>query len=326
MRFFITLVLFLLPVCVHAACEGRDLRLDMTPEQQAELQAAVKDVPFPEGNHWIARKGDTVLHLVGTLHVNDPRMDVVVERLAPVLGTADTFYFEVTQDEMAAFEQGLAKDLSPVLITSGPTLIDMMPEEDWAALSSTLADRGIPGWMAAKMRPWFLSMMLGIPPCLMQNPDAKRGMDARLTELAVARGIPQQSLEQIEDLMAMFDSHPIEDQVQSLVRLAGALQAGDDQLATMANAYLEEKHAEIIQLARLQGFESSGLTQAEFDAEWAGFEEQLLVQRNDNWMHHILEIQDQTAVIAVGAGHLAGDHGLLNQLQTAGYTLQRAPF
>ncbi len=126
--------------------------------------------------------------------------------------------------------------------------------------------------------------------------------------------------------MSMFDSYPIEKQVQSLVRMAGAMGGSEDQLATMANAYLEEKHVEIIQLARLQGLEESGLPPEVFDEEWNDFEQKLLVERNSIWMQKILNIQEQTAVIAVGAGHLGGDYGLLNQLQQTGYTLTRAPF
>ncbi|WP_171120231.1 MULTISPECIES: TraB/GumN family protein [unclassified Ruegeria] len=326
MRFLFVFLFSLLPLAVHAACEGRDLRPDISAEMQEELQQALKDFPFPEGNHWTATKGDTVLHLIGTVHTNDPRMDAVVERLAPTLSQADAFYFEVTKSEMDAFEKQLAQDLSPVLITSGPTLIDMVSEEDWAALSKGLADRGIPGWMGAKMRPWFLSMTLGIPPCMIQDPEANHGMDARLTDLAAEHNIPQLSLERIEDLMAMFDEFPMEQQVQSLVRMADAFESSEDQLATMLNAYLEEKHGEIIQFARLQGLESSGLSEEIFDEEWGGFEQQLLVERNNNWMQHILGIQDQMAVIAVGAGHLGGEHGLLNQLEQAGYTLERAAF
>jgi len=326
MRYLIAFLFLFLPAATFAACEGRDLRQDLSPERQAELQQSLSDMPFTEGNHWIATKGDTVLHLVGTMHTNDPRMDQVVERLAPTLSQADAFYFEVTQDEMDAWEQDLANDLSPVLITSGPTLIDLIPEEDWALLSAGLAKRGIPGWMAAKMRPWFLSMMLSIPPCLTRDPDVNNGMDARLTTLAIDHDIPQHSLESIEDLMAMFDSHPLEQQAQSLARLAGAFDGGEDQLATMANAYLEEQHAQIIQLARLLGRDASGLSQKDFDEEWHEFEQQLLVERNNNWMDHILAIQDQTAVVAVGAGHLSDTHGLLHQLQEAGYSLTRAPF
>lgn len=326
MRLFSLCLSLLLPITAHAACEGRDLRLDLAPETKAELEQTLSTIPFPNGNHWIARKGGTLLHLIGTLHTNDPRMGPVVERLTPILSTADAFYFEVTKSEMDAFERDLANDFSPVLITSGPTLVDLMPEEDWAALSATLAERGIPSWMAAKMRPWFLSMMLGVPPCLMSTPDFDRGMDTRLTELAEARGIPQYSLERIEDLIAMFDSHSLEEQVASLTRLAGALQAGDNQMITMANAYFEEQHAWVIEFAKLEGLEASGLSREEFDAEWESFEDQLLVQRNANWMQKILELKDQTAVIAVGAGHLNNHYGLLNQLQEAGYTVERAPF
>ncbi|WP_377190351.1 TraB/GumN family protein [Ruegeria meonggei] len=326
MRFLLSLALLALPFAAHAACEGRDLRPDLTAQEQGELQQALKDFPFPEGNHWIARKDKTVLHLIGTLHINDPRMDAVVERLKPTLSQADAFYFEVTQDAMATFEQNLAHDPSPVIITSGPTLIELMSEEDWAALSAGLAERGIPSWMGAKMRPWFLSMMLSVPPCISEDPDAKYGMDARLTDLATENGIPQHSLERIDDLMAIFDSHPIEEQVQSLVRMAGALEASEDQLATMADAYLEEKHGQILQLARLQGLDASGLDPQVFEEEWNGFEQKLLIDRNNDWMDHILDIQDQVAVIAIGAGHLGDDHGLLNQLHQAGYTLTRAPF
>lgn len=326
MRLLSLCLSFLLPVTAFAACEGRDLRLDLSPEVQAELADTVSRTPYPEGNHWIARRGDTVLHLIGTLHTSDPRMGAVIDRLEPTLSTADAFYFEVTKAKMDVFERDLAQDFSPVLITSGPTLVDLMPADDWAALSVILAERGIPSWMAAKMRPWFLSMMLGVPPCLMGATDFDRGMDTRLGEMADKHGIPQFSLEEVTDVIAMFDSHSLEDQVKSLTRLSGALQAGDDQMVTMANAYLEEQHAAIMALARIQGLEASGLTQEEFDAEWQSFEDQLLIQRNANWMEQLLELKNQTAVIAVGAGHLSGTHGLLAQLEQAGFSLERAAF
>lgn len=326
MRLLTFLAFLLFPISAQAACEGVDLRPQLPAETRARLQSAVAEIAYPEGNHWIARKGDTVLHIIGTLHTFDPRMEDVIDRLSPELNKADAFYFEVTQKDMDAFEKNMANDLTAVMITSGPTLIDLMTEDDWDALSTALAQRGIPGWMAAKMRPWFLTMMLSIPPCMIQDPNATYGMDARLNDLAAEQGIPRHSLERIEDLMAMFDSHPLEKQVESLVRLSGAMQGNADQLATMANAYMEEKHAEIIQFAHLQGLEQSGLSPEAFDAEWRNFEQQLLVQRNANWMAQILDIRDQTVVIAVGAGHLSDDYGLLNQLEKAGYILTRAAF
>ena len=326
MRLLSLFICLLLPFPAHATCEGRDLRLDLTPESQAELDQVIKKIPFPEGNHWIASKGATILHLIGTMHTSDPRMGAVIDRLAPSLSNADAFYFEVTQADLDTFEKDLAKDFSPVLITTGPTLIDLMSQEDWATLSATLANRGIPSWIAAKMRPWFLGMLLSIPPCLRNTPDFGRGMDKRLTELAEAQNIPQYSLEGIEDLIAIFDSHSLEKQVASLIRLSGALQTEDNQMITLANAYLEERHALIIELAKMLGRNASGMSPEEFDAEWESIEDLLLVQRNANWMEKILSLKDQTIVIAIGAGHLNNYYGLLNQLQQAGYSLERTDF
>lgn len=326
MRLFLFLISLLFPVTAHAACEGHDLWDDFTPEMRTEMNQALVDLPFPEGNHWIATKGGTVLHLIGTMHLNDPRMDAIVERLTPTLSQADAFYFEVTQDEMEAWEQELAVDPSPILITSGPTLIDLLPEEAWTTLSSALAERGIPSWMGAKMRPWFVGMTLAMPACLIQDPDASYGMDARLTDLAQKQGIPQYSLESIDELMAMFDFYTIEEQAQSLARMANAYGNSDDQMATMTNAYFTEKHGQALEMGRVMALEFSGMSPEEFDEEWSDFEQHLLIERNNNWMQHILNIQDQTAVIATGAGHLSGPHGLLNQLQQAGYALTRAQF
>ncbi|NOD75713.1 MULTISPECIES: TraB/GumN family protein [unclassified Ruegeria] len=326
MRVLLFFLGLLWPAIVQAGCEGRDLRGDLSPAVQADLQDALAEILYPEGNHWIATKDDTVLHLVGTMHLNYPQMDAIVERLTPTLTQADAFYFEILQEEMKDWERKLAADPSPVLITSGPTLVDLISEEDWATLSSEMADRGIPSWMGAKMRPWFLSMTLALPACIIQDPNGTNGLDARLTQLAKEHGIPQYSLESIEDLMTMFDAYSIEEQAQSLARMAGTFQNIEDQIATMASLYFEEKHAEVFVLGRMLGQELSGLTEAEFDAEWAEFEQQLLIERNANWMTHILEIKDQTAVIAVGVGHFSDEHGLLNQLEQAGYSLTRAEF
>ncbi|WP_050604882.1 TraB/GumN family protein [Ruegeria sp. 6PALISEP08] len=326
MRLLPFIISLLLPAVAQADCEGRDLRGDLSPEVQAEVQDALTDTLYPEGNHWIATKDTTVLHLVGTMHLNYPQMDGIVERLTPTLTRADAFYFEIRQDEMKAWERELAADPSPVLITSGPTLIDLIPEKEWATLSAALADRGIPSWMGAKMRPWFLSMTLALPACIIQDPDKTNGLDARLAQLAEEHSIPQYSLESVEDLMTMFDAYSIEEQAQSLARMAGTFQNVEDQMETMANSYFEEKHAEVFVLGRILGQELSGLSDAEFEAEWAAFEQQLLVERNANWMEHILRIKDQTAVIAVGAGHFSGDHGLLNLLEQEGFMLKRAAF
>ena len=51
--------------------------------------------------------------------------------------------------------------------------------------------------------------------------------------------------------------------------------------------------------------------------------ENLLVKRNKNWIPKIEQlIQQKTCFIAVGAGHLAGENGILELLRKQGFTVE----
>ena len=55
----------------------------------------------------------------------------------------------------------------------------------------------------------------------------------------------------------------------------------------------------------------------------AGHEAELISGRNIKWMNKLMfEMKDQTCFVAVGAGHLGGEKGLLQLLRQEGYTLE----
>ena len=49
----------------------------------------------------------------------------------------------------------------------------------------------------------------------------------------------------------------------------------------------------------------------------------LLVRRNNNWVPQIESMftEDGTEFVLVGAAHLAGEHGVVQQLEARGYTV-----
>jgi uncharacterized protein YbaP (TraB family) len=54
----------------------------------------------------------------------------------------------------------------------------------------------------------------------------------------------------------------------------------------------------------------------------AGFTDVLLYHRNQNWVKKLKSLlPDKSLVIAVGAGHLPGEKGLINLLRKEGFTL-----
>ncbi len=55
----------------------------------------------------------------------------------------------------------------------------------------------------------------------------------------------------------------------------------------------------------------------------AGFENRLIRMRNEDWIPKLIAfMQEEPAFIAVGAGHLAGEHGIIRQFREKGYQVE----
>ncbi|UOA28078.1 TraB/GumN family protein [Pseudosulfitobacter sp. DSM 107133] len=326
LRTLVFTLALLLPQMAVATCNGTDLRTRLTADQTADLDALMRDMPYPDGNHWIAHKGDQTIHLIGTIHVADPRLPAVADALAPVIATADALLVEATAIEEEQLKDAMATRPELISLASGPTLIDLMPAEDWAELAQAASQRGIPPFMAAKLQPWYLSLILGMPPCVMtamQN--GGEGLDKALLRVASENGTPATALEPFDTLFTLMGQDPLEEQV-ALLRLGTfGVQQLEDLTATLVAQYFAQEHGAIMPLNRVVTRSWLDLPKSEFDVLFDDMLDKLLVRRNANWLPKITASQGVT-VVAVGAGHLGGTHGLLNLLAGDGYMLTRQPF
>ena len=325
MRVLILLAFLLTPAALWASC-GVDLRPTLTPQQNSEIANRLAGQPYPVGNHWTATKGSRTITLIGTMHIDDPRMDGVAERLRGVIEAADHLLVEATEADQKALERAMATQPELAFLT-GKTLIDLMPADEWAKLAEAAAARGIPGFMAAKFQPWYLSLMLALSPCTLQDVMAgAKGLDHRLMQIATGADVPMKSLEPYTTLFELFGSDPIEDQI-ALLRL-GVLPdtLSENATATLAEQYFEEDILVGLETSRVLTRPAVDLPDAEFDAIYDEFMDLLLRQRNETWMAPIEAATGDRIVIAAGALHLGGTHGLLNKLEQLGYTLERQPF
>ena len=78
-----------------------------------------------------------------------------------------TVLVEAGPQRRPQLQRPLARDPALMFMTDGPTLPESLPPDTWDRLQAALRARGIPPFMAAKMQPAYLSMLLGIPPCAM---------------------------------------------------------------------------------------------------------------------------------------------------------------
>lgn len=317
------------PGMALAACNGHDLRTDLSPEEQRQIATRVAQIPFAEGNHWIARNETRTIHLIGTVHIASAQLEPLVQTLTPVIRTSDVLLLESTPGEISAMQVHLSKNPQLTFITSGPTLIDRLPAGDWNILAEKAHEAGIPTWMAAKMRPWFLATALSLPPCLRSDPDTEDGLDKRLARVAKAADIPMGSLEDPLDVIRMLDSDPLDEQLRQMrpyIALIGGGEDGENGIATMLAAYFDERVAEYLEITRSEFMTGSAVPKAQAEAIWSRFMDRLLKKRNTAWLPVIQSHPAQNMVIAVGALHLPGEYGLLNLLSNQGYSVTRAEF
>lgn len=325
MRFVLSFLLSLLASPGFAQCVGENLLTSMNVNKRATLDAAVAEHPYPSGNLWVAEKGKSTIHIMGTMHLSDARLDPYLAPLWPIVDNSDMILLEGTRESMEQLKNAMLTDASLMFITDGPTLPDRLSDEDWTRVSNEMSARGIPGFLAAKMQPWYASMMLAIPPCALAGMTEPNGVDHRIMDYADAQNIPTRSLEPYDTLFSLFDSEEGDDELDMIRMALVAAKDGDAMISTLIETYLSGEHRAIWEFNRLQTQEIPNQTAEETTEMFGEMEATLLTDRNANWMDVILPATNDAdnILVAVGAAHLSGENGLLNLLEQQGYTLTR---
>ncbi|MBN2631474.1 MAG: TraB/GumN family protein [Rhodobacteraceae bacterium] len=317
----VLILLFLLASPAFAECHGSNLFTTMPKTDRARLEQAAAMQPFHKGNLWRATKDGMQVTLAGTYHLGDPRHAALMARLTPLIDATATVLVEAGPAEEAALKAEAARD--PLLfVLTDTSLPQIMPAADWQALSTAMARRGIPGFMAAKFQPWYVAMLLAVPPCMIGQLDAKTGLDALIIQHATTRDIPLRGLEPHDTVFNLFGAMSQGDQV-ALLRASLALEdRAEDYITTLADSYFAGDSRLIWELMRDLSLALPGYTPEQVEADLAKMEQALVITRNQSWVP-VIEAAARTgpAFAAFGALHLPGQYGIPNLLQQNGWTL-----
>lgn len=313
----------------QAACVGANLLETLPQDDRAALDAAVAASPYADGNHWRATGGTSVIDIFGTFHLYDPRMDEVMDRIAPFVETADALLVEATDAELKQIETEITR--RPELLFIGPgeqTLPERLDEAEWQNLSDELKLRGMAPFIASKFQPWYLTVLLAIPSCAVEQFATQAdGLDKLMTMRAEAAGVPVSALEPYDTLFRMFDELGEAQELDMLRTSIAMASQAEDMFATMTEAYFAGQHRLIWEYSRQTAADAPGMTPERAARDFALMEDILLTRRNLAWIDKIEPAaENKRIVVAVGAAHLSGETGLLNLLAEKGYTLTREPF
>jgi uncharacterized protein YbaP (TraB family) len=133
------------------------------------------------------------------------------------------------------------------------------------------------------------------------------GYELYFSKLAKKKDIPVKELENFEFQMGIFDSIPNDEQM--------AMFFGEEQ-------DMRKELSETLEIYQDQDIYRMSLN-VENDSLSGNFEIQLIERRNRNWIPKLENFMKQkSSFIAVGAGHLAGEHGLIGMLRDRGYLVE----
>lgn len=309
-----------------AQCQGENLIAKMSPEAQAALRAEAAKSPYAVGNYWQATRGDAVINLIGTYHFDDPRHAATLASLAPALASAQALLVEAGPKEEESLKARIADDPALIVNTDGPTLPEIMAEADWKRLSAATAARGVPGFMAAKFRPWYVSMLLSMPACNLTASATPNGLDAQLITAAKAEGVPVQALEPYDTVFDIFDAMTQAEQLDMITSALALEDKSADLAITLADSYFAQESRLIWEFNRQQALAMPSYTPERVQQEFATMEQSMIITRNRAWIPVIETAAAQGPVlVAFGALHLSGEDGVLNLLAKDGYSITRLP-
>lgn len=325
MRPLLVLFLFLtLAAPVKAGeCHGQNLIAALPPDQLAALKAEA-DVPFAHGNLWTATRDGQEITLAGTYHLNDPRFDATLTRLAPALAQATALLVEAGPVEEAALKDAVTRDPGLMFLTTGPTLPEQLSPHDWDSLSKALRARGMAPFMAAKMQPWLVATMLDMPACLFPlQTGADQGLDKRLIALATARGLPVHPLEPYDTALKIFAQFSPADQLALLTQTLAMDASSDDMARTLSDSYFAGESQLFWAYSAKAMLDQPGMTPELAARETDLISRAMISSRNAAWIPVLEAAARQGPVLAAfGALHLPGETGVLNLLARDGWTVK----
>jgi len=140
--------------------------------------------------------------------------------------------------------------------------------------------------------------------------EAPKSYEMSLEKIAKENGMEIQGLETIEEQIAIFDNMSMEDQVEMIMSSMRSNE-GEDQIKELIEIYLK------------QDIEKLHVYMNQDDSGMMNYRDELLDNRNANWIPLIKKIiKKNSSFIAVGAGHLGGENGVIALLKAEGYSLK----
>ncbi|MEP6792947.1 MAG: TraB/GumN family protein [Saprospiraceae bacterium] len=248
-------------------------------------------------------------YLFGTIHMIPKDDYFLPSGLDEAFDKSKQVVFEIDLDEMSDMGSMMGM-LSNLMMKDGTTLKDLLTPQQYTEVSKYFDNMGLPMFLLSKVKPMFLSMLaeVNMNPEEMQSDDIV-SYEMNLYDRAQKAKKDVDGLETMQYQMSLFDSIPYKDQAIMLMDAIKGTNTDTDMYDQTVELY---KHQDIEAMIEMATEPKPG--------EEGDFENVLINNRNKNWIPIMSKMmKDGPVFFAVGAGHLAGENGVLSLLKKQGY-------
>lgn len=292
---------FLLP-CLAVSCF-------LLPSCGSPGAAMPEDSVAPSGQSLLWRIDGNGLeqpsYLFGTMHLIPEDRFEMGDHLKQVITSANQFVFEIDLKQEATLEIMMG-----TFLPNDTTLEMLLGKESLDSLQTFILDSlGFSKleWMSfQRMRPIYLSQVM----LLRLMDEALMSFELEFKKLADSLEIPILGLETIQEQMDILNSIPLHRQSEMLMMTIREWDSSADDFNKLVDFYVAQELDSLYYLMHEQ-----------FD-DMMEFSPDLLDKRNERWIPIIEKMAAETRTfVAVGAGHLPGENGVLQLLRNKGYIL-----
>lgn len=266
----------------------------------------------PKPALWRVADEDTTIYLFGTIHMlprdsawRTPALDAAVQQ-------SQSLVLETLID--AANPQQLAAEMASLGFANNlPPIAERVEASRRPALEAAIAKTGVPRSLFDRMESWAAAFTLLGVQFQALGVQADQGVEAVLRQSFTAAGKPVGQLETNREQLSFFDTLPEHAQRELLSGAIENPQQTRVKFDEMLRAWLSGDVDSIADTFNRDLQNSPELKAA------------LLTRRNANWSNWIARRMagPGTVMVAVGAGHLAGEVSVQRYLESRGYRITR---
>jgi len=301
---FAAVVLILFPNLISAA----DFQKKLTNADCRVIEATTSDsnsiAKFSDALLWkVSKAGNSSSYIFGTIHVSDPRITNIPEVVKSALNNSDIFVMEAlpTPEEALLLSQMM-------FYADGTTLKDYLDDDLFYRTAKVLSAFQLPVEAVVVMRPWAAFLIMNYPA------DNTLPLDLKLFEIAMDQGAKTAGLETLREQGAVFSEMALKDQLRLLLDTVCNYTMVTQGIEEMKQFYLAKDLNGLLAASAQHPYADEPL--------YKELNKRLLTDRNKLMIDRMQPyLQKGNAFIAVGALHLPGNDGIIENLNQQGYKI-----